>query len=154
MNRRLSIVLGGVALVAALFSILLPSRGSDVQPSTPIAFRGTFDPYEVYVKTVKGKRVFKARPDCRTCHARASISRTTGKEPRLRLHLVVEHGKKTASWTLLGTTTPKGVVFAKKKLTVTYANNALSGTFNGRMRARISLQPDAAARPKQPKSEK
>lgn len=84
------------------------------------------------------KVVFKPRPDCGSCHARATLKRASG---RVTLDLVVASGRRTADWTLTGANTPAGVVFAKGKLRLTLADNAISGTFDGRMRARISLKP-------------
>jgi hypothetical protein len=139
MKSRLAVVLGGIVLFTALLSILLPSLAEEAEQAEPKMFVGTFDPFEALDTKAKPKPVMTPRPKCGVCHARATIARTD--EGRQSLRLVILQGRRSTVWTMLGTKTKEGVVFTRPKVKVTYANNTLTGLFDGRMRARISLKP-------------
>jgi len=139
MKSRLAIVLGGIVLFAALACVLLPSLAEEGESAEPKMFVGTFDPFEALDTKAKPKPVMKPRPRCGVCHARATIARTD--EGRQSLRLVILQGRRSTVWTMLGTKTKEGIVFTREKVKVTYANNTLTGLFDGRMRARISLKP-------------
>jgi hypothetical protein len=102
-----------------------------------VELTGLFDPYAVQDTNVTSSVVFKPRPACGTCHARAVVHLEPQASPRL--NLAVAHGRTTNSWTLTGQTENGRIVFKKPKFELAYANGSLQGEYGGRMKAHIEL---------------
>jgi len=103
-----------------------------VDPDVPIAFAGKFDPYAAFDKNIKDRIVMVQRPDCGSCHMKATL---TGR----RLNLVVDRGNRTKDWTLQGQPDGETMVFEKPKIRIVLSGNKLSGKFKGKMHANIEL---------------
>jgi len=103
-------------------------------PKLPIAFVGKWDPYSAYDKNIKDRIVMVKRPDCGSCHAKASLSGS-------KLHLVVNHGNKDDEWTIEGKPDGKTMVFKQGKVRIVLKDGKLTGKFTGKMHANIELAP-------------
>lgn len=101
-------------------------------PKLPIAFVGKWDPYAAYDKKITDRIVMVKRPDCGSCHAKASLSGS-------KLHLVVNHGNKDDEWTIQGRPDGKTMVFKQGKIRIVLKDGKLTGKFTGKMHANIEL---------------
>ena len=101
-------------------------------PDPPITFVGNWDPYAAYDKKITDRIVMVNRPDCGSCHAKASLS---GR----KLQLVVNHGKKVNKWTIEGKGDGKTMVFEQGKIRIVLKDGKLTGKFIGKMHANIQL---------------
>ena len=102
------------------------------KPGPPVSFAGMFDPYASFDKNIKDRIVMVKRPKCGSCHAKATL---TGR----KLHLVVNHGKRTREWTIQGKPDGKTMVFEQGKIRVVLKDGKLTGKFKGKMHADIKL---------------
>ena len=105
----------------------------------PIAFAGTFDPYLFRDKDITDRVVMKKRPECGSCHVKASL---TGK----RLHFVVDRGNRVNQWTIEGKSDGKTMVFKQGKLRIVLEDDKLTGKFTGDMHANIQLAAEPAGK--------
>ena len=129
----------GVLALAALVSAQHLCSGEPSNASSESNLAGIFDPYEFQDRNITDKAVFKPRPECGECHARATVSQA--QDGTWSLGFLVDRGTRTNTWTLVGKKTDKGILFTDGKLQLTYAGDKLEGKFEGRMRARVSLKP-------------
>ncbi len=106
--------------------------GGKADPGVPIAFVGNWDPYAAYNKKITDRIVMVNRPDCGSCHAKASLSGS-------KLQLVVNHGKKVNKWTIEGKGDGKTMVFEQGKIRIVLKDGKLTGKFIGKMHANIEL---------------
>jgi len=103
---------------------------------------GTFDPYECHGGGTPDAVAMKRRPDCGSCHARGRIYLDAQGMPRLSLSVhYANAGRKPGIWDMAGKQEPEGIVFAKPKFRLVYADGELRGNFRGRMNAKIRLIP-------------
>ncbi|MDD4872380.1 MAG: hypothetical protein PHR77_17650 [Kiritimatiellae bacterium] len=128
--------IGITVIVMAVFRTIAISDESNRSGS--VKLEGDFKPFESYDNKIKDKLVMKPQPKCGTCHARAVISKTDDGKSHLRLS--VDHGKVTNSWDMAGIDGTNGLCFSKPKIQLAYTNGVLTGEYNGKMRARISLK--------------
>jgi len=110
-------------------------------PERAREFEGVFDPYACSDESIKDRVVMKERPDCTSCHARATLEVQAGVPV---LHLVVNHGSTDAQWRMKGRLEGETIIFTKEKMQVSLEGHRLTGRFDGRLQATISLTESSA----------
>ena len=108
-----------------------------------IVLSGTFDPFECHDEEIKDAIVLKPRPDCGACHARGTVYHDPQGIPRLILSVKYAGAEKPINvWNMTGKQEPEGIVFAKPKFRLVYREGEIKGSFEGTMKAAISLRPE------------